>query len=95
MAKPRRAGLLNFDDVARKMVTPATPLSKENNKMATRSAVTPATPRQGILDLGVEACEVDGNGIFGRETDTSAPTFPLAICIAALKARASVSQEVG
>lgn len=50
----------DFDDVARKMVTPATPLPTENNKMAIGSAVTPATPRQGILDLGVEVERVVG-----------------------------------
>lgn len=44
----------DFDEVARKMVTPATPFGKENNTMAAGKALTPATPRQGVLDLGVE-----------------------------------------
>ena len=44
----------DFDDVARAMATPATNFSKENNKMSAGTALTPATPRQGVLDLGVE-----------------------------------------
>lgn len=43
-----------FDDVAKAMITPATPFPKEINRMMTGSALTPATPRQGVLDLGVE-----------------------------------------
>lgn len=43
-----------FDDVARRMVTPATSLSSENSNLPTGSALTPATPRQGVLDIGVE-----------------------------------------
>lgn len=43
-----------FDAVAKAMVTPATPFIKENNKMTTGKAITPASPRQGVLDLGVE-----------------------------------------
>ena len=44
----------DFDAVARALITPATSLSKENNKMSAGMALTPATPRQGVLDLGVE-----------------------------------------
>jgi hypothetical protein len=44
----------DFDDVARKMVTPATTLHKQINNLSVGTALTPATPRQGVLDLGVE-----------------------------------------
>lgn len=44
----------DFDDVARRMVTPATPFLKENKALNVKNALVPATPRQGILDLGVE-----------------------------------------
>jgi hypothetical protein len=36
------------------MITPATSFTKGINKMATGKALTPATTRQGVLDLGVE-----------------------------------------
>ena len=49
--EPINAG---FDKVARAMVTPATPLSIQNKALEQGKALTPATPRQGVLDLGVE-----------------------------------------
>jgi len=49
-----------FDDVARAMITPATPFPKENNVMSGKKALTPATPRQGVLDLGIEVERVVG-----------------------------------
>lgn len=49
-----------FDDVARKMVTPATSFPKKNNTMSGSNALTPATPRQGVLDLGIEVERVVG-----------------------------------
>ena len=50
----------DFDEVARKLVTPDTPLSKGINGLSTKSALSPATPRQGVLDLGVEVERVVG-----------------------------------
>lgn len=44
----------DFDAVAKAMITPATTFSKNNNGMSAGTALTPATPRQGVLDLGVE-----------------------------------------
>lgn len=44
----------DFDAVARKIVTPATSFSKEINKMTAETGLTPATPKQGVLDIGVE-----------------------------------------
>jgi hypothetical protein len=49
-----------FDDVAKAMVTPAASFLKENNDMTPKYALTPATPRQGVLDLGVEVERVVG-----------------------------------
>ena len=42
------------------MVTPATPLTKENSNLNTLPAQSPATPRQGVLDLGIEVERVVG-----------------------------------
>jgi hypothetical protein len=50
----------DFDDVARKLVTPAPILSSNSNVLAVKSGTTPATPRQGVLDLGVEVERVVG-----------------------------------
>jgi hypothetical protein len=36
----------DFDVVAKAMLTPATSLSKENKKMSSGKALTPATPKQ-------------------------------------------------
>lgn len=44
----------DFDAVAKAMVTPATSLSMENNMMSAQNAIIPATPAQGVLDIGVE-----------------------------------------
>lgn len=44
----------DFEAVAKAMVTPATHFPRENNKMSAGKALVPATPRQGVLDLGVE-----------------------------------------
>lgn len=49
-----------FDDVARKMMSPATILSKGNNSLVAKNAILPATPKQGVLDLGVEVERVVG-----------------------------------
>lgn len=43
-----------FDAVAKAMITPATSFTKENSKMSAGTALTPATPKQGVLDIGVE-----------------------------------------
>lgn len=50
----------SFEAVAKAMVTPATPLAKENSNLNTLPAQTPATPRQGVLDLGIEVERVVG-----------------------------------
>lgn len=50
----------SFEAVAKAMVTPATPLSKDNNNLSAQPAQTPATPRQGVLDLGIEVERVVG-----------------------------------
>lgn len=50
----------DFDDVARKMVTPATSFSRENKTLSGKNALAPATPKQGVLDLGVEVERVVG-----------------------------------
>ena len=44
----------DFDKVAKAMVTPATSLAKNNSNLHAKRRQTPATPRQGVLDLGVE-----------------------------------------
>jgi len=49
-----------FDDVAKAMVTPATSLSIKSNYLVGSSALTPATPRQGVLDLGIEVERIVG-----------------------------------
>lgn len=49
-----------FEDVARKMVTPATHLPKGTNGLNAKTALSPATPPQGVLDLGVEVERVVG-----------------------------------
>lgn len=50
----------DFDDVARKLVTPAPIKANKANALISVSGRTPATPRQGILDLGVEVERVVG-----------------------------------
>lgn len=50
----------DFDEVAKALITPATPFPKENKGMSTLPARTPATPRQGTLDLGIEVERVVG-----------------------------------
>lgn len=50
----------SFDAVARSMVTPAASLHKEINNMIPKNPLAPATPRQGVLDLGVEVERVVG-----------------------------------
>lgn len=49
-----------FDDVAKAMVTPATSLSNNRSNLPANTGATPATPRQGVLDLGVEVERVVG-----------------------------------
>jgi hypothetical protein len=44
----------DFDEVARKMVAPATPLPNIGNDLRGKNSLVPAAPRQGVLDLGVE-----------------------------------------
>ena len=49
-----------FDDVARKVVSPPVSLSKGVNDLSAKNALSPATPKQGVLDLGVEVERVVG-----------------------------------
>lgn len=49
-----------FDDVARAMVTPATPLSNQTNALSVKKGQSPATPVQLRLDLGIEVEKVVG-----------------------------------
>lgn len=49
-----------FDDVARAMVTPATPLVSKTKSLEAVSGQTPATPTQLKLDLGIEVERVVG-----------------------------------
>jgi hypothetical protein len=44
----------DFDVVAKAMITPATSFPREISKMNAGKALAPATPKQGVLDLGVE-----------------------------------------
>ncbi|WBO21998.1 hypothetical protein [Sphingomonas abietis] len=44
----------SFDDVARKMVTPAPPLSSNNRQLVVKPGATPAPSAQLPLDLGIE-----------------------------------------
>ena len=44
----------DFDEVAKAMIKVATPLSSNNKEIDSKSGVALATPRQGVLDLGVE-----------------------------------------
>lgn len=50
----------DFDAVAKAMVTPAPLLSRKTNALTTVSGQTPAAPRQGVLDLGIEVERVVG-----------------------------------
>jgi hypothetical protein len=50
----------DFDQVAKAMVTPATPLSSKSKMLSTVSGQTPATPQQLTLDLGIEVERVVG-----------------------------------
>jgi hypothetical protein len=50
----------DFDDVARKMITPAPSFASNTNNLPAKMAQTPATPRQGVLDLGVEVERIVG-----------------------------------
>jgi len=50
----------DFDEVARKMVSPATPLTNKHNALATVSGQSPAAPKQLKLDLGIEVERVVG-----------------------------------
>ncbi|WP_222927447.1 hypothetical protein [Qipengyuania marisflavi] len=49
-----------FDEVARKMISPATPLINKNKALETVSGQSPATPKQLKLDLGIEVERVVG-----------------------------------
>jgi hypothetical protein len=49
-----------FDDVAKAMVTPATPLSSNSKVLSPISAQSPAKPKQLRLDLGIEVEKVVG-----------------------------------
>ena len=55
--EPINAG---FDEVAKAMVTPAASLSIKSRALATVSGQRPATPQQGVLDLGIEVERVVG-----------------------------------
>lgn len=50
----------DFEEVARKMVSPATHLTKETNALSAVSGQSPATPKQLKLDLGIEVERVVG-----------------------------------
>lgn len=50
----------DFDEVARAMITPATSLSNKSNALIAKSSQSPATPKQGVLDLGIEVERVVG-----------------------------------
>ena len=50
----------DFDEVARKIAQPATSLSKGINALKGKTALSPATPPQGVLDLGVEVERIVG-----------------------------------
>jgi len=50
----------DFDDVAKAMVQVATPFSKDNKTLTDSKALALATPRQGVLDLGVDIERVVG-----------------------------------
>lgn len=50
----------SFDEVAKAMVTPATPLSNKAKALTAISGQRPATPQQGVLDLGIEVERVVG-----------------------------------
>ena len=49
-----------FDDVAKALVSVATSLSSETSRLAGKTPATVATPRQGVLDIGVEVERVVG-----------------------------------
>lgn len=49
-----------FDDVAKKLVKVATPLSSNGSDLPGGKGVAVATPRQGVLDLGVEVERIVG-----------------------------------
>lgn len=55
--EPINAG---FDEVAKAMVTPAASLSNQSKALTTVSGQRPATPKQGVLDLGIEVERVVG-----------------------------------
>lgn len=44
----------DFDKVAQKLVTPAATFPSKNSDIPSKNAISPATPRQEVLDLGVE-----------------------------------------
>ncbi len=50
----------DFEEVARKMVTPAPSYANKIRELIAINQETPATPRQGVLDLGVEVERVVG-----------------------------------
>lgn len=50
----------DFDDVAKAMITPATPLSSNSNNLSVKSSQSPAPPLQLKLDLGIEVEKVVG-----------------------------------
>ncbi len=50
----------DFDAVAKKVVTPATPFTHENKDLSPVSGQVPATPKQLKLDLGIEVEKVVG-----------------------------------
>lgn len=49
-----------FDDVAKAMVSPATPFGNQNNMLPAVSGQRPASPKQLKLDLGIEVERVVG-----------------------------------
>lgn len=50
----------DFDEVAKAMVSPATPNASKSNELVVKSDQSPATPKQLKLDLGIEVEKVVG-----------------------------------
>lgn len=50
----------DFDEVAKAMVSPATPLTSKSKQLSVKSNQSPATPKQLKLDLGIEVEKVVG-----------------------------------
>lgn len=49
-----------FDDVAKKMITPATPLANNSSNLPAKKGESPASPIQLKLDLGIEVEKIVG-----------------------------------